>query len=297
MKTKLLNAAALLLLSSAAFAAGLAAPPAPQSPVWNGVPQHTLKTGDITIYTPVSGITTAQETYDVLAPFDGRVEELHTELFSFVTPLTVLTRMVSTEMAALLDSSPESSRKQTERRWQDVYKYTEIKPETQGVVTNIFVETGTRINKGDRLFTVAKKVVIIGKNTEPLYSKLAAGMTATIEYARNPDIKFETRLVDFLRVKGSPLTNRLWLEVLDLRDGIKIGEQFNGMLFVGKSTNAMLVPRPHVLESGGRRFLITEIQTGLETAEEIEILGHSSIYLEPVRPAAEVKDGKDKKIR
>ncbi|MDO8805395.1 MAG: biotin/lipoyl-binding protein [Elusimicrobiota bacterium] len=295
MKIKLLNSAALLLAASAAFAAGPAAPPAPQSPVWNGVQQHTLKTGDIVIYTPVTGIATAQQTYDIFAPFDGRVEELQTEVFSFVTPLTVLTRMVSTEMAALLDSSPEESRKQTERRWQDIYSYTEIKPEIQGVVTNIYVEPGTRVNKGDRLFTVAKKVVIIGKNTEPLYSKLAAGMTAKVQHARNTEMKFETELVDFLRIKGTPLISRLWLEVLDLREGIKIGEQFNGVLFVGKSTNAMLVPRQHVIESGGRRFLITEIQTGLETAEEIELLGHSSLYLEPVRRAAEIKDGKDKK--
>ena len=300
MKRNLLNAAALLLLVCPGRAAEpVAAPKAAAAKIsfWDEFPQRTIKTGDIAVYTPVTGITTAQETYDIFAPYDGRIEDLQTEVFSFVNPTTVLTRMVSTEMAALLDSTSEESRKQTERRWQDVYSYSEIKPETQGIVTNIYVEPRTRVNRGDRLFTVAKKVVIIGKNTEPLYSALAAGMTANVEHARSPDAKFETKLVNFLRVKGSNRINRLWLEVLDLKNGIKIGEQFNGVLFVGKSSNAMLTPRRDMIETGGRRFLIIEIKTGLETAEELEILGHSSLYLKPVRAAAEIKDGKDKETR
>lgn len=302
MKRKPLNAALLLLLCSPALGAGPAAPakaaprPAPAAAPWEGAAQHSIKTGDIAVYTPVTGISTAQETYDIFAPFDGRIEELHTELFSFATTKTVLARMVSTEMAALLDSSSAESVKQTKRRWQDVYSYTEVKPETQGVVTNVYIEPRTRVNKGDRLFTVAKKVVIIGRNTEPLYSKLAAGMTARVKHART-DEEFDTLLVNFLAIKGANLTNRLWLEVTDLGRGIKIGEQFNGTLLVGKSANTMLVPRGHIIDSGGKRFLITEIKTGLETGEETEILGHSSIYLEPTGRGGATQDGKNKKDR
>ena len=58
----------------------------------------------------------------------------------------------------------------------------------------------------------------------------------------------------------------------------------------------MLVPRAHLVGSGGRRFLITEVKTGLETALETEILGHSSVYLQPPG-AVEAKDGKTKKVR
>lgn len=82
----------------------------------------------------------------------------------------------------------------------------------------------------------------------------------------------------------------------NIKDGIKIGEQFDGVLFVGRSENAMIVPREDVIESGGRRFLITEITTGLETAGEMEILGHSSLYLGPLR-AAEAKNGKKQEAR
>lgn len=287
MKKRSINSAAALLLALAPFCAAQVE--------WDGAAQHNIKTGDIKVVTPVTGISTAQETYDVFAPFDGRVEELQVELFSFVTQKSVLARMVSTEMAALLDSSSAESRKQTERRWQDVYSYTEVKPETQGVITNIYVAPTTRVNKGDRLFTVAKKVIMIAKNTEPLYSDLTVGLKAEMTHVRTRT-RFETKLTNFLHVKDTDGINRLWLEVEDLRAGIKIGEQFTGTLVVGESKNAMLVPRGQVVKSDGRTFLITEIKTGLETKEEIEIIGHSSLYLEP--PAdKETKDGKDQKKR
>jgi hypothetical protein len=259
--------------------------------------QKNIKTGLIEVFTPVTGITTAQENYDIFAPFDGRVEYLQSDLFDFVMPKTVIARMVSTEMAALLDASSEEERKQTERRWQDIYKYFDVSPQAPGILTNIYVSPKTRVLRGDRLFTVAKKVVVIGKNTEELYSKLGRGMTAEIEHTRDPDSKFSTVLTDYVPLKGSPLFNRLWLEVADLKNGIKIGEQFDGVLFVGRSDNTLLVRRGDLLEAGGRRFIIMEVKTGLETAEEIEILQHTSVYLAPQAAATGNKDGKTKKSR
>ncbi len=308
-KSKVLNFSAVLLLASAALAGGKTGEKAPAGPAERpaakvpyaverpvaGLTQRKIKTGDIEVYAGVTGIPTAQDTYDVLANSDGRIEEVQAEIFSFVTPKTVLATMVSSEMAALLDASTEDSRKQTESRWQDLYKLFDIKPEAEGVITNIYVEPKTTVSKGDRLFTVAKKVVIIGKNTEPLYSDPAPGMTAEMEHVRNPDEKFETRLISFVKYKNDPRFSRLWLEVTDLKDGIKIGEQFNGTLFVGKSSNTMLVPRGDLVEAGGRRFLIVEVETGLETGREVEILRHTSRYLEPEYPGE--KNGKDQKVR
>ncbi len=312
MKKRILDSAAVLLLLTvpafagpktaakgkpAAAASEAAAPEAQaaQGQPWISPVQRNIRTGDITVTAKVTGLTTAQETYDIFAPFDGRIEEVQTELFSFVTPRTVIARMVSTEMAALLDSSSAENRKQTENRWKELYSYTEIKPETQGIITNIYAEPKAQVYKGDRLFTVARKVVIIGKNTTPLYTKPAPGITADMHHARNPDAVFKTSLTGFIRLKDSPLYNRLWLEVQDLKDGIKIGEQFDGTMVVGKSADTMLVPRNHIIESGGKRFLVTEIKTGLETEEETEITGHSSVYLEPEYP--EAKNGKNKTVR
>ena len=322
MRNKLISAAAVLCLAVPASArtitsgtkqaAGKTAQAQPAAPVKKQAPdteaaavavssamplitpvEREIKIGDIEVYTPVTGITTAQETFDIFAPFDGRIEEVRVELFGFVKPKEIMARMVSTEMAALLDSTLDDEKKQTEKRWQDIYKYYDVRTDDQGVVTNVYVEPKSRVSKGDRLFTVAKKVIIIGKNTAPVYDKLAPDMTAEVTYVRNPDLKFQTRLLNSLSLKGSPVYNRLWLEVLDFSNGIKIGEQFTGQLFVGKSSGTRLVPRRQLIESGGRKYLLMEVETGLSTDAETEILKPGSHRLELQYPGKEKEDGKN----
>lgn len=269
------------------------APPQAAAPVITQTPNE-IKTGAIEVYTPVTGVTTAQETYDIYAPFDGRIEEVHTELFSFATKDTTLARIISMEMAALLDSTPDGGQKQTERRWQDVYKFYDIKPETQGIVTNIYASPKTTVYKGDRLFTVAKKVIVIGRNTAPLYTPIANGMTADIQHYRTGE-PFKTRLVNFIKLKDSIYYNRLWLEVLEFPSGIRIGEQFDGRLFIGANPSTWLVPRRNLFERNGKKYLLMEVETGLVTEELAEVTVSDTRYLEIKTPDKETEDGKQKK--
>ena len=297
MKYPILCSFALLALSCARPAAGVEIS---SGPVIVGDADQVIRKDDLEVYTKVTGLTTAQDTYEVYAPFDGRIEDVMAEPFTLVNPDTVMARMVSTEMAALLDSSSEESRKQTEKRWQGLYEYYSIKPQFQGIVSNIYAEPKAKVNKGDRLFTVARKVVIAGKNTEKLYSKLAAGMTADMVYVKDSEIKVKATLANFLPLKDSPYFNRLWLEVTGLRSGIKIGEQFDGYLLVGKSENTLLVPRTALLDKFGRRYLIMEVETGLSTEDQIEILKPGMHFISPRYPGAgkpvkERTDGKNKK--
>ena len=254
-------------------------------------PDRELKKSDIEVYGKVTGIATAKDTYDVFAPFDGRVEEVMAELLNFVTPQTTTARLVSTEMAAMLDATSPAERKQTERRWQDVYKYHDVKPDEQGIVLNVYVKPKDKVYKGDRLFTIARKVVIVGKNTEPLYSPLAPGMTAEMVYAGDESIKLKTTLSSFLPLEGRPLYNRVWLEALELRSGIRIGEHFNGYIFVGRSENARLAPRTALIEKDGRKYLAIEVETGLTTETETELTKSGLHFLSP----AERTHGKNEK--
>jgi hypothetical protein len=276
-----------------------------------GSTELEIQKGDIEVFTKVTGISTAQDTYDVYAPFDGRVENVMVELFDLVGEKNVMARVISTEMAALLDSSSGGNKEQTEKRWKSVYDYFEVKPEFQGIVTNIYVDPKSRVYKGDRLFTVAKKVVVIGKNTEPLYSVLAPGMTSELAYGKDASIKLKAKLVNFLRLKDNPRFSRLWLEVDALRSGIRIGEQFDGYLFVGRSEDTLLVPRNAIFEKFGRTYLIMEVETGLATETQTEVLkpglhfinpvysaaGKNAVELTPPAKATEKTDGKNKKSR
>ncbi|MCX5786740.1 MAG: hypothetical protein NTX59_13745 [Elusimicrobia bacterium] len=269
------------------------APAVSSAPIMVGDIENELKRSDIEIYTKVTGIATAQDTYDVLAPFDGRIEEITPELFDFVTPENAVTRLVSTEMAALLDATTPEERKQTERRWKDVYKYYDVKPENQGIVLNIYVQPKARVYKGDRLFTVARKIIIVGKTTDPLYSPLAPGITADMLYSRDEAVKLKTTLTSFMPIQSSPLYNRIWLEAMELRSGIKIGERFNGYMFVARSENTHVVPKNSLIDKNGRKYLILEVETGLATATEIEIRNNGLHYLSPA--GTEQTHGKDKK--
>lgn len=287
----LLPALSLFCLCAALPPRAAAAAPA----VAVGEKEEEIERGDIDVFVKVTGLSTVQDTYDIYAPFDGRIEDALTELFSLVTPDTILSHMVSTEMAALLDSSTEDSKKQTEKRWKNVYDYYTIKPEFRGVLTNVYVKPKDRVYKGSRLFTVARKVVIIGKNTEPLYAKLANDMTAELIYTKDPDIKLKGVLTNFIRIKDSPYFNRLWLEVTDLKTGLRIGEQFTGFLTIGRSEDTLIVPRDALFEKFGRRYLIMEVETGLSNDKEIEVLKPGRHYIKPVIPKAERQDGKVKK--
>lgn len=276
-----------------------AAPAAPAAPAVSTAPVITdipvdIKKGLIEVFTPVNGVTTAHETYDIYAPFDGRLEELRAELFNFVTPQTVLGRMVSNEMAALLDSSSEGNRKQTERRWQDVYKFYDIKPEFQGIVTNVYAAPRTQVYKGDRLFTISRKVIVIGKNTRKLYSAMAPDMTAEVKHFRTGEA-FSTRLTNFIPLKDSKYFNRLWLEVTDLKQGIRVGEQFDGTLLIGRNPDARIVPRRDLLQINGKKYLLLEVQTGLMTEEEAEITRVSERYLRVDSQDWGAEDGSQKK--
>ena len=290
----------LTLIAALCLAAPLSLAAESSAPVIVGDQERTIIKDDLEVLTKVTGVATAQDTYDAYAPFDGRVEDVMVELLDLVNVNVVMAKMVSTEMAALLDSSGEGSKKQTEKRWQGVYEYYSIKPEFKGIVTNIYVKPKTRVYKGDRLFTVAKKVVIIGKNTEKLYSSLAAGMTAELVSEKNNDIKLAATLVNFMRLKDSPYFNRLWLEVNALQGGIRIGGQFDGYLLVGKSENALLVPRTALFEKFGRNYIIVEVETGLVTETQTEIIKPGLHFINPEYPKTEetVKkkpDGKSKK--
>ena len=279
-KTKFILSLCACMLCS--FSGPLRADPA----IAVGSTELEIQKGDIEVFTKVTGISTAQDTYDVYAPFDGRVENVMVDLFDLAGEKDVMARVISTEMAALLDSSSEENKKQTEKRWKSVYDYFEVKPEFQGIVTNIYVDPGFRVFKGDRLFTVAKKVVVIGKNTEPLYSVLAPGMTSELAYGKDDSIKLKAKLVNFLRLKDNPRFSRLWLEVDTLRSGIRIGEQFDGYLFVGRSEDTLLVPRNAIFEKFGRTYLVMEVETGLATETQTEVLKPGLHFISPVYPAA-----------
>ena len=240
-----------------------------------------IKKDDLQIYLPVSGVTTAQDTYDVYAPFDGRIEEIRVELFELIDKKTILAQTVSSEMAAVIDSSAKNSKRHMERRWGNHFKYHNIKIKTRGIICNVYVKPMEMVHKGDRLFTIAKKVVIVGKNTKPLYSKLKKNLSATMMYGRDKSFRLDTVLTNFLPLGDDSLYYRMWLEAKKLKNKIKIGERFNGFLFVGQVEDSWIVPTNALIKIKNKNYLVIEAETGLSSHNNVEILRFGNHYIIP----------------
>lgn len=236
---------------------------------------------DFEIYVPITGTSAAYEEYDIIAQFDGRMEEIFAEQFDYVGEKEVLATMVTTEMAAMIDTSHGLSRKQMEKRWKGVFDYHSIRPGDAGVVTRVHVEAKQRVSKGDRLFTVARKVMIIAKNTEPVFSPVKNGLPAQMRYSRNENIKFETAVSRFMSLAPNSFYYRLWLDIKELNDDIIVGARFNGFLFLGRTEDSVIVPRSDIIRLGRRKFMLIEVNTGLVSESKAEITKTVDNYVKP----------------
>ncbi len=264
--------------------------------------EGSIRRGDLELRAKFSGIATAQDAYDVYALFDGRVEEVIGELFDFVTPKSVLAKMVSGEMAAMIDSTSRDALAQMEKRWKGVFKIYDVKPEHTGIISALHTAPKTAVTKGERLFTVARKIMLIGRNTERLYYVPRPGMTADLSYARDPAVKLTAKVTGVVPLEEEPGFYRLWLEADQLREKIRIGHRFDGEILLGKAAGAEIAPRGAIVEKDGRKYLMTEIETGLMNFEEAEITRRGNAILLPEPPrtaepgkAEERKRGKDQK--
>ncbi len=240
-----------------------------------------MERGDMEIYIPIQGITTAQDTFDILAPFDGRIEDVRPELFDLIDKEEILAKTVSAKMAAIIDSSSGMSKKQMIRRWSEVFKFYDVKAEYRGIVTHVYIKSKDLVNKGDRLFTIARKVMLIGKNTKPVYCPLQNGLPATMSYFKDTSFKLKSVLTKFLPLQPNSFYYRLWLDTGKLKDKTMIGERFTGYLFVGRTEDARIVPTNSLINIQNRKYMILEVKTGLVTPKSTEILKLGNHYISP----------------
>lgn len=293
-----LSAALILFLASIVYSQE-ADISANNSAVFNA--EKEIYDGTIEVRTKIRGTPSAYETYDVYAPFDGRIDEVRAELFDLVYPETVLARAVTKDMAALLDtanSADPQSKKQILKRWKGTFEYFDIKPKEAGIVVNVYVKPRDYVKEGDKIFTIARKMQIIAVNTEPVYTPLAQMMKASMTSVRDNGVKVNLYLKSFVPFKEKPFFYRLWMDISELRDRIKIGETFEGELFVGRSENAKLVDRKDVIMKDGKRYLLMEIKTGLISDTQLEVLSPTKSFLPPaarVEPKKETTDNKEQK--
>ncbi|MFH1618647.1 MAG: hypothetical protein ABIG11_01955 [bacterium] len=239
--------------------------------------------GDLRAYARFAGTATAEDFFNVPSPFTGRVERVMSELFQRVTPKTVMARMVTSETAALLDATSEGSREQTANRWKGIFEYIDIMPQEQGLVVKIHAVSGRQADRNDPLFTVARRIVVIGRTIERIHSDIRTGQVAVLE--GQGGMVTVTAVVKWT-VPDTGGRHRAGLEITSDDTEVRPGMPMSGQISLGSSLGTVLVPRSDIIHYGGRKFMLLEVETGISTEDETEITAGTGAERAYVSPAA-----------
>lgn len=224
------------------------------------------------IYVRFAGTTTAEDLYDVTAPFDGKSKNVKAELFQWVDKGDVLGNLLSEEMTALLNaSSGTRSRKEAEKKWSEVYDMSPVKAPESGIIVGLEMKEDGSFYEGDRLFLLARKIFIIAKTTNRLYVPLQLGLEG--EVRTQDGIKARAVVRKFLPtgVDGQFLMR---LEVVSKNKGLQPGMTFQGDFALLERPGVAAVPTDAVVTKDGRQYVLTltPVDTGLRDERRSEVI-------------------------
>lgn len=237
--------------------------------------EKEIETKEIKVSIDFEGVTHPYDEYDIKADFDGSVILIYPSNFEIIKASAPLMRIVTGEVAALLKTAKDSQeRKDILRRWKNMFRYSDIKAPTDGIVVKIHVENDSYVKKGDKLITIAKKMRVIAKNTKPLKMIPIKGLDAIIETASGQ--RYKASLREFIKE-----ANDRWRFFLDLESfpNIKVGERIKGILIVANKTATRVIPNSDIFEYGGKKYILVEFEPGLIDENDTEIISFKHRYL------------------
>jgi hypothetical protein len=222
----------------------------------------------------ISGITQAYEEYDIKANFDGQIISIKPELFDVIESSEAIIRVVTGEVAALLKTATDEKEKDDIlKRWDGMFKYTDMRSPTEGIVVKIYVKANDFVNKGDRILRIAKKMRVIAKNKNKLFIQPQIGLNGIINRAFN---KYKITLTNYIPNEDYYYT--LLFDFDEIPD-IKIGERVEGVMMMANRQNTRVVSSKDVINYNGKKYLIIQFEPGLITEDETEVLGFTLNYL------------------
>lgn len=241
----------------------------------NSLEEKEIKTKEIELKIEFNGVTHPYDEYDIRAEFDGSIVFIYPTTLEIVKKSDPMMRMVTGEVAALLATAKtEDEKKEILQKWKNMFKYSDIKAPTDGIVTKIHVSNNSYVKKGDKLITIAKKMRVIAKNTKPLYMSPISGIDGIIEV--DGIKKYNVKLTDFF--KEGENSWRFFLE-FETIPSIKVGSKVNGFLILANKTTTRVIPNSDILNYMGKKYLLVEFEPGIITETDTEIISFKYNYL------------------
>ncbi len=237
--------------------------------------EKEIKTKEIKLNVDFTGVTHPHDEYDIRADFDGSIAFIYSSPFDIVKSSDIIMRVVTGEMAALLGTAKdEEERKDILKRWKKMFRYSDIKAPSDGIITKIHISENSYVKKGDKLVTLARKMGVIAKNTKPFYMTPIAGLDGIIETQTGK--KYRVILTDFIKEQENK-----WRFFFDFENlpQLKVGEAVKGILIVASKTATRVIPNSDLFEYAGKKYLLIELEPGIITENETEIISFKLNYL------------------
>ena len=221
---------------------------------------------------PFRGEVNAYHPYRVTAPYDGRVESILVAPNQWVVKSDVLALIATAELAAMIDSSATTPQDVLEKRWQNVFKPTEMHCPFEGCV--VLSVTGTshqRMSTGDLILVLAEAYTLEAEVRPPASQNIIAGQVVEVWSPSDPKKRLPARVLDVRGQRSSGQVHASLLLPQNL-ERIKPGDILEGEIPLNKREPLLLVPAGALTTFQGRSFVNVEVQTGLNNGRDVEVL-------------------------
>ncbi len=233
---------------------------------------------------PFHGSVGVYHAYRVTGPYEGRVESVLVSPYQWAAKSDILALLASTELAAMLDASQTTPQDIIEKRWESVFKPTEVHcPYESCIVLSVHTASKAKLQTGDLVLVLAEALTVEADVRPPAAIDVAPGQVVEVWSPATAGKRMPAKVVE---VKGRRSNGQARVVML-LPQGVerlKPGDPIDGEIPLARRERLLIVPQGAITTFQDRTFLNVEVQTGMNNGREVEILSgidENSSFLVP----------------
>ncbi|PCI40104.1 MAG: hypothetical protein COB53_01875 [Elusimicrobia bacterium] len=234
--------------------------------------------GPLTVRIKTQGTVRAEDIFRIRSSIEGRIEKISIKPDTWATSKTELGRMLTTELAAMLDSRSTTPSKTMEARWQRIFKPTAIRCPKLCYIMKVFAQEGKVVKPNALLMEAAHKLRIVGR-VRPGDSKwVKKGQLVRYWPLNDPKNKVQGRIESFiLDTQGETVEpGGTFTILLSPRHFLPPNTEWEGEITIVAKKNVLRVPTDALLYHKGEIFLPVRVSTGVTSYGVTEITSGAS---------------------
>jgi hypothetical protein len=252
------------LLPALAF---LAAAPAPAQD------SGTVTRGPLTVHVKTNGTVRAEDVFRIRSTIEGRIERVRAKELRWAGPRDELGRMLTLELAAMMDARATTPSQTLEERWKRVYRPTKLFCPKRCFVTKVFAREGKVVKPNALLIEAAGKLRLVGRVRPGDAQWIREGQLVKYWPKSDPKKRIQGRVEKFvLDVQGETVEpGGTFTILLDPGHYLDPGTEWEGEITIVAKKNVLRVPTEALLHHKGEVFLPVRVSTGVTSYGTTEI--------------------------